>query len=407
MVNCRGCDSKLSLTLLNLGLTPIANNLLKDPNFDIQNQYYPLHAMTCENCALVQLSESLPREIIFNPDYVYYSSTSISWLNHSKLYAQKMVQMLSLNQNDLVVEVASNDGYLLQFFQELGVSVIGIEPALGVAQSAIKKGIPTIIKFFGQSLALDLACSQKPKLIIGNNVLAHVPDLHDFLSGVATLISNEGVITFEFPQLLNLLKNSQFDTIYHEHYSYLSITALMPLVKLHKLKVFEVEKLSSHGGSVRVFLAKHNSKWEISQTVQEALVEESQFDPRDEKIYKSLQIKVNKIKSDLLNELFKHKENNRKIAGYGAAAKGTTLLNYCGIKSDLIDYIVDLNPNKQGRFIPGSLLPIVDPTMLISSRPDILLVLPWNLSTEIKMQLNNQIELGTRLMRAIPKVEYF
>lgn len=406
-MNCRGCDSKLLITLLNLGESPIANNLIKGPNLETQNEYYPLHAMTCENCALVQLSESLPRETIFKPDYVYYSSTSKSWLIHSKLYAQKMTQMLSLNQNDLVLEVASNDGYLLQFFQELGVSVIGIEPASGVAQAAIKKGIPTIIDFFGQSLALDLVGSQKPKLIIGNNVLAHVPDLHDFLSGIETLISDEGVITFEFPQLLNLLKNNQFDTIYHEHYSYLSITALMPLLKQHKLKVFEVEKLPSHGGSIRIFLAKQTSRWEITRNVQEALVEESQFDPRDEKIYKSLQIKANKVKSDLLNELYEHKKKRRKIAAYGAAAKGTTLLNYCGIRSDLLEYVIDLNPNKQGGFIPGSLIPVVDPTILASSRPDVLLVLPWNLSAEIKMQLNDQVKLGTRLIRAIPKVEYF
>jgi len=407
MVNCRGCNAKLSLTLLDLGRSPIANNLLEKPNLEIQNRYFPLHAMTCKNCALVQLSESLPREAIFNPDYVYYSSTSTSWLKHSELYAQKMVQMLSLNQNDLVMEVASNDGYLLQFFQNLGVSVIGVEPAFGVAQAAIKKGIPTIIDFFGESLARDLASGQKPKLIIGNNVLAHVPDLHDFLSGIKTLISDEGVITFEFPHLLNLLKNIQFDTIYHEHYSYLSITALLPLLKQHKLKVFKVEKLSSHGGSLRVFLAKLNSKWDISQTVQDALDEEVHFDPRDERIYKFLQIEVNKTRTNLLNELNKHKENNRKIAAYGAAAKGTTLLNYCGIKSDLIEYVVDLNLNKQGKFIPGCLIPIVDPKILSVNTPDILLVLPWNLSTEIKAQLNNQVKSGMSLIRAIPQVEYF
>lgn len=407
MVNCRGCDSKLSLTLLDLGQSPIANNLLENPNLEIQNQYFPLHAMTCKNCALVQLSESLPREAIFNPDYVYYSSTSTSWLKHSELYAQKMVQMLSLNQNDLVMEVASNDGYLLQFFQNLGVSVIGVEPALGVAQAAIKKGIPTIIDFFGESLARELASSQKPKLIIGNNVLAHVPDLHDFLSGIKTLISDEGVITFEFPHLLNLLRNIQFDTIYHEHYSYLSLTALLPLLEQHRLKVFKVEKLPSHGGSLRVFLAKLNSQWDISQTVQDTLAEEVQFDPRDERIYKFLQIEVNNTRTNLLNELYKHKENNRKIAAYGAAAKGTTLLNYCGIKSDLIDYVVDLNPNKQGKFIPGCLIPVVDPKILSVDTPDILLVLPWNLSTEIKAQLNNQVKSGMRLIRAIPQVEYF
>lgn len=407
MVNCRGCNSKLSLTLIDLGQSPIANNLLNNPSHDTLDNHYPLHAMTCENCALVQLSESLPRETIFNPDYVYYSSTSTSWLKHSKLYAEGITKMLTLNQNDLVVEVASNDGYLLQFFQELGVSVLGIEPAIGVAKSAIKKGIPTIVDFFGASLALNLASSQKPKLIIGNNVLAHVPNLHDFLHGVSFLISDEGVITFEFPHLLNLLQNTQFDTIYHEHYSYLSITALMPLLKKYELKVFEIEKMPSHGGSLRVFLAKQSSRWRISQAVQNTLLEESYFDPRNENIYKSLQINANKIKSDLLNELHQLKINGKKIAVYGAAAKGVTLLNYCGIRSNLIDYAVDLNPNKQGKFIPGSLIPIVDPAILSSSRPDVLLVLPWNLSIEIKLQLKDQVELGMKLMRAIPKVEYF
>jgi hypothetical protein len=363
--------------------------------------------MTCENCSLVQLSESLSREDLFNPDYVYYSSTSTSWLKHSKQYAQKMTSMLTLNHKDLVLEVASNDGYLLQFFQEIGISVIGIEPASGVAQSAIEKGIPTIIDFFGTSLAWSLSSSQKPKLIVGNNVLAHVPNLHDFLAGISILISDEGVITFEFPHLLNLLKYTQFDTIYHEHYSYLSITALIPLLRQHNLKIFDVERLSSHGGSIRIFLAKQDSKWKVSQNVQKVLNQEAQFDPRNEKIYKPLQTKVNKIKSDLLKELNKNKENGMRIAAYGAAAKGTTLLNYCGIKSDIIEYVVDLNPNKQGRFIPGSLIPIVEPKMLNSERPDVLLVIPWNLSKEIKMQVSDQIQLGSRLIRAIPEVEYF
>jgi 2-polyprenyl-3-methyl-5-hydroxy-6-metoxy-1,4-benzoquinol methylase len=407
MVNCRGCNSQLSLTLLNLGHSPIANNLLRTPINDNQNKYFPLHAMTCENCSLVQLSESLSREDLFNPDYVYYSSTSTSWLKHSKQYAQKMTSMLTLNHKDLVLEVASNDGYLLQFFQEIGISVIGIEPASGVAQSAIEKGIPTIIDFFGTSLAWGLSSSQKPKLIVGNNVLAHVPNLHDFLAGISILISDEGVITFEFPHLLNLLKYTQFDTIYHEHYSYLSITALIPLLRQHNLKIFDVERLSSHGGSIRIFLAKQDSKWKVSQNVQKVLNQEAQFDPRNEKIYKPLQTKVNKIKSDLLKELNKNKENGMRIAAYGAAAKGTTLLNYCGIKSDIIEYVVDLNPNKQGRFIPGSLIPIVEPKMLNSERPDILLVIPWNLSKEIKMQVSDQIQLGSRLIRAIPEVEYF
>jgi hypothetical protein len=363
--------------------------------------------MTCGNCALVQLSEELPREILFKPDYVYYSSFSTSWLEHSELYAQKMIQFLKLNQSDLVVEVASNDGYLLKYFKSNEIQVLGIEPSSGVAQVAIKNGIPTIIDFFGESLALKLTQTKKPKLIIGNNVLAHVPNLHDFISGIATLIDDEGVITFEFPHLLNLLKNSQFDTIYHEHYSYLSITALLPIFESYKLKVFQVEKLLTHGGSLRIFLAKNDSNWEISHSVQDILDEELQFDPRDIRIYKLLQSKVIKTKSDLVTELFKQKANGKKISAYGAAAKGVTLLNYCGIKSDTIDYVVDLNPNKQGKFLPGCQIPIVDSKTLTLNPPDILLVLAWNLSTELKLQLNDHINLGMKLIKAIPEVVYF
>ena len=407
MVNCRGCGSKLSLTLLDLGESPIANNLVELSDSSLQNHCYPLKAMTCVNCALVQLSEELPREVLFKPDYVYYSSFSTSWLEHSELYAQKMIQFLSLNHEDLVIEIASNDGYLLKYFKNNGIKVLGIEPALGVANEAIKKGITTLIDFFGESLASQLIKTKKPKLIIGNNVLAHVPNLHDFISGVATLIDGEGVITFEFPHLLNLLKNCQFDTIYHEHYSYLSITALMPIFEQHKLKVFEVEKLLTHGGSLRIFLAKNDSNWKISRSVQDILEEELKFDPRNVRIYELLQSKSIKTKSDLVNELSKLKANGMKISAYGAADKGITLLNYCGINSDVIDYVVDLNPSKQGKFLPGCQIPIVGPEILTSNSPDVLLVLAWNLSIEIKSQLNDQINLGMKLIKAIPEVAYF
>ena len=407
MVNCRGCGFELSITLLDLGESPIANNLVEFSNSNLQTHYFPLKAMTCSNCALVQLSEELPREILFKPNYVYYSSFSTSWLEHSELYAQKMIQFLKLNQSDLVVEVASNDGYLLKYFISNGIQVLGIEPASGVAQVAIQNGIPTLIDFFGKSLASKLTKTKKPKLIVGNNVLAHVPNLHDFICGVATLIDYEGVITFEFPHLLNLLKNNQFDTIYHEHYSYLSITALLPILKHHKLKVFKVEKLSTHGGSLRIFLAKSNSRWETSKSVQDILDEELQFDPRDIRIHKLLQSKVLKTKSNLVAELSKQKASGKNIAAYGAAAKGVTLLNYCGIRSDVIDYVVDLNPSKQGKFLPGSQIPIVDSKMLTLNPPDILLVLTWNLSTELKFQLSDNIKLGMKLIKAVPEVVYF
>jgi 2-polyprenyl-3-methyl-5-hydroxy-6-metoxy-1,4-benzoquinol methylase len=318
-----------------------------------------------------------------------------------------MVKFLNLSENDLVVEVASNDGYLLQFFADSKIQVLGIEPAAGVANLAIAKNIPTTIEFFGVTTAKKLAKNPKPKLIIGNNVLAHVPDLHDFIEGFSILVADEGIITFEFPHLLNLLKNNQFDTIYHEHYSYLSVTALLPLMERYKLKIIDVEKLPTHGGSLRVFIAKNESNWAIDRSVQIMLKEEAQYDPRNKKVYESFQKNILNLKSDLVNELLRGKESKKRIAAYGAAAKGVTLLNYCGIKSDLIDYVVDLNPNKQGNFLPGCQIPIVGSDTLVTNPPDILLVLAWNLSNEIKSQLLNQLNGGMKMLRAIPNVEYF
>jgi hypothetical protein len=407
MVSCRSCRSELKLTLIDLGSSPIANNLIPNTQSMEEIRYFPLCAKTCENCSLVQLSEELPRETLFRSDYVYHSSYSSSWLEHSRSYVRKMVNFLNLSENDLVVEVASNDGYLLQFFADSKVQVLGIEPAAGVANLAIAKNIPTMIEFFGVTTAKKLAKNPKPKLIIGNNVLAHVPDLHDFIEGFSILVADEGIITFEFPHLLNLLKNNQFDTIYHEHYSYLNVTALLPLVARYKLKIINVEKLPTHGGSLRVFIAKNESNWATDRSVQIMLKEEAQYDPRNKKIYESFQKNILNLKSNLVNELLRGKESKKRIAAYGAAAKGVTLLNYCGIKSDLIDYVVDLNPNKQGNFLPGCQIPIVGSDTLVTNPPDILLILAWNLSNEIKSQLLNQLNGGMKMLRAIPNVEYF
>jgi len=406
-MNCRACDSELNLTFLDLGTSPIANNLVDIEELNRQSMSFPLHAMTCERCALVQLSEVLPKEILFPANYTYFSSFSSSWLEHSKIFAEKMTNFLGLNENDLVVEIASNDGYLLQFFQYNHIQVMGIEPASGVANTAILKGIPTTIDYFGVATAERLARLKKPKLMIGNNVLAHVPDLHDFIKGFSILIDDEGIISFEFPHLLNLIRNNQFDTIYHEHYSYLSITALLPIFAKYDLKIINIEKLSTHGGSLRIFLAKNISSWAVNESVLNTIDEESKFDPRDPRIYQSMNIKANKIKRDLQARLIEFKKAGKQISAYGAAAKGVTLLNYCGIGKDLIDYVVDLNPNKQGKFLPGSLIPIVDIKALNTNPPDVLLILPWNLSLEIKSQLSTLIESGMQTMRAIPKVELF
>ena len=404
-MNCRGCGAALSLTFLDLGISPIANNLVEIENFSDVDVKFPLHVMTCQICSLVQLSEVIPREILFPSNYTYFSSYSSSWLQHSKSYAEKMISYMELNQSDLVVEIASNDGYLLQFFTNVDIQVLGIEPAAGVAKAAIAKGIPTQIVYFGESTAIEMAKRKKPKLMIANNVLAHVPDLHDFIKGFSILIHDEGIITFEFPHLLNLIKNSQFDTIYHEHYSYLSVSALNPLFAKYGLKIVDIEKLLTHGGSLRLYVAKNSSSWKVHDSVQKIVEKESQYDPRKKEVYGVLQESTKKIKTDLLSTLKKYKRDGLKISAYGAAAKGVTLLNYCEINSDLIDYVVDLNPNKQGRFIPGSLIPIVDSKMLDTNPPDVLLILPWNLTNEIKSQLSEYLKAGMKAFRAIPYVE--
>ena len=407
MVKCRGCYAPLSLTFLDLGASPIANDLISFENLNSPEVLYPLHVMTCKQCALVQLPEVASRESLFRSDYVYFSSYSSSWLEHSRVYAVKMIEMLNLGKEDLVIEVASNDGYLLQYFVQNGIQVLGIEPSSGVAEVAVNKGVSTVVEFFGADVAINLAVKKKPKLILGNNVLAHVPDLHDFIEGFALLIPDDGLATFEFPHLINLIKNNQFDTIYHEHFSYLTITALLPIFKSHGLKFVDVEKLYTHGGSIRIYVAQSSSAWVISDNVTKILIEETDNDPREESIWQSLQDRTLQVKMNLIEELIECKKNGIKVAAYGAAAKGNTLLNYSGIDSDLIDYVVDLNPHKQGKYLPGSRIPIVGVEELEKYTPDVLLVLPWNLAEEVKIQLNNYVDRGMRLMRAVPRLEYF
>ena len=404
-MNCRGCGAALSLTFLDLGVSPIANNLVEIQHLSEEDIKYPLHVMTCQICTLVQLSEVIPREILFPPNYTYFSSYSSSWLQHSKAYAEKMISFLELNQTNLVVEIASNDGYLLQFFANSQIQVLGIEPAEGVAKAAVAKGIPTRIEYFGELVALELAKGKKPKLMIGNNVLAHVPDLHDFIKGFSVLIDEQGLITFEFPHLLNLIKNCQFDTIYHEHYSYLSVSALTPLFAKYGLKIVTIEKLMTHGGSLRIYVAKNSSNWTVHESVKRIIDEESRYDPREKDTHSLIQSGTEKIKTDLLSTLTKYKREGKKISAYGAAAKGVTLLNFCKIGNDFLDYVIDLNPNKQCKFLPGSRIPIVDVKVLGINPPDILLILPWNLTREIKLQLSSYLNAGMKAIRAIPNVE--
>jgi hypothetical protein len=407
MLNCRGCNSLLNLTFLNLGSSPIANDLLSEEGLNSPEVHYPLHVMTCEICSLVQLPSVVSPESLFRPDYVYFSSYSSSWLNHSQDYATKIIKKMNLSSEDLVIEVASNDGYLLQYFVEAGIQVLGIEPSSGVAEVAIQKNIPTLVDFFGSEVAQSLSLKKKPRLMLGNNVLAHVPNLHDFIQGFSALIADDGLITFEFPHLLTLIQNNLFDTIYHEHFSYLSITSLNPVFQQYGLRIVDVENLPTHGGSIRVYLCKNNSSWETSDTVAKVFLEESAVDPRNPHILQPLQDATMQVKVALLEELLKLKRNGAIVAGYGAAAKGNTLLNFCGIDSSLIKYVIDLNPNKQGKFLPGSRIPIFGTQMLSELTPDVLLVLPWNISTEIKSQQSHLSERGVRFLRAIPSLEYF
>ena len=406
---CRGCGDSLTKTFINLGESPIANNLISFEQLNYKEPTFPLHALTCDSCGLVQLSEILSREILFSENYSYHSSFSTSWLAHSQSYALKMIDKMKLTEDDLVIEVASNDGYLLQYFRNAGISVLGIDPASEVAQVAKEEhSIPTVVEFFGHQLATNLVQQHmKPRLIIANNVLAHVPDLHDFVSGFATLLADDGIITFEFPHLLNLIQFNQFDTIYHEHYSYLNVTSLVPIFEKHGLRIFDVEQLETHGGSLRIFVCKANASWRQEPNLKSCLVAEGFHDPRSNQICSRLQTHSQQIKSDLLLELDRLKKSGRSIAAYGAAAKGNTLLNFVGVKSDNIQYVVDRNPHKQGKYLPGSHIPIVSEEHLETNSPDVLLILPWNLTEELARQLDYLRNQSVKFLRAIPNLEYF
>lgn len=408
-MKCRGCNQYKLASFINLGTSPIANKLVAPQELELEEEVFPLHVHTCLSCGLVQLPEISSRELLFPNDYSYYSSYSSSWLEHCENFVKKIVSKLELAKSDFVVEVASNDGYLLQYFQGSGVKVLGIEPAAEVAKVAMsERGIQTIVNFFGKSTAEKiLSTYPKPRLIIANNVLAHVPDIHDFMDGFSLILSDEGVITFEFPHVLNLILLNQFDTIYHEHYSYLSLTALKPVFESHGLRVFDVEELPTHGGSLRVYVCKNEASWVTEPSVQKCLDSESSHDPRLEHVSKSVQAQIMKVKMDLINELSKAKDLGLRVAAYGAAAKGNTLLNFTGINANAIEYVIDLNPHKQGKYLPGSHIPILGEEHLRNNPPDILLILPWNLAEEIVNQLDYLRDLDVSFLRAIPSLQYF
>lgn len=400
---CRFCTRQLKYTFCDLGMSPLSNSYIKQENKDKMEPFFPLHAYVCESCKLVQLEEFETPENIFT-DYAYFSSYSPSWLEHAKQYTNMMMERFELDTQHQIIEIASNDGYLLQYFKQRGMSVLGIEPAANVAQVALSKGIDTLVKFFGVSTAKTL--ERKGDLILGNNVLAHVPDLNDFVAGLKVALADSGIITMEFPHLLKLIEGNQFDTIYHEHFSYLSLYTVEQVFTKHGLRIFDVERQSTHGGSLRIF-ACHTDDGSRSATDRIAKLQDEEQSAGLEAldIYLGFTGKVEQTKRSLLSFLIDVKQQGKTIVGYGAAAKGNTLLNYCGIGTDFIDYTVDRSPHKQGMLLPGSHIPVFGTEHLEQTHPDYILILPWNLREEIADQLVYTREWRCQLVVPVPETE--
>ena len=403
--NCRFCGAPLTHTFVDLGKTPLANSYLRPQDIDKPEPVYPLHARVCSECLLVQVDDVVAAEDIFS-DYAYFSSYSESWVRHASEYARDMVERFSLDRQSHVVEVASNDGYLLQHFVSRGVPVLGIEPAANVAEVAREKGVTTEVAFFNKDTAEHLKDNgHMADLIAANNVLAHVPDINAFVAGFPILLKPEGVLTVEFPHIFNLIEKSQFDTIYHEHYSYYSLLVVERLFAAHGLRVFDVEELPTHGGSLRVFACHADAKFEVQPDLQRLRDKEKAAGLSKLETYGGFESKVIEVKHALLEFLNKAKAEGKVVAAYGAAAKGNTLLNYCGVGSDLIAYVVDRNPVKQGNYLPGSRILIHGPEMIEQTKPDYVLILPWNLEREISRELNHISSWGGRFVVPIPSLQ--
>jgi SAM-dependent methyltransferase len=402
---CHFCGAGLQQTFVDLGMSPLCETYPSAADLNRGEIYYPLHVYVCERCFLVQLEEYESPENIFS-DYAYFSSYSDSWLKHCENYCDKMVKRFGLNERSFVVEVASNDGYLLQYFVRRHVPVLGIEPAANVAKVAVEKGVPTQVCFFGTQLAKKLAEEGRcADLVLGNNVLAQVPDLNDFVEGLKTLLKPAGILTLEFPHLLRLIDRNEFDTIYHEHFSYFSMLTTVRIMGAHGLKVFDVEELATHGGSLRVYASRAEDRThEIQPTVARLIAEEEKAGLGSTKGYETFASQVKQTKWKLLEFLLTAAREGKSVAGYGAPGKSATLLHYCGIGRDLIAYTVDRSPYKQGRFLPGSHIPIYHPDRIRETKPDYVVILPWNLKDEIIEQLQFIREWGGRFVVPIPKV---
>jgi len=408
MFHCRFCQSTLSETFADLGMSPLSNSYLASTQLQGMERFYPLHAYVCSSCLLVQLPEFETPEQIFS-DYAYFSSYSDSWLRHADDYAQAMIKRWRLTPESLVLEIASNDGYLLQYFKQRGVPVLGVEPAANVATVAMEKGIPTDVAFFGEKKGRQLAASGKlADLIAANNVLAHVPDINDFVSGFKRALKPTGCITVEVPHLFRLMQQNQFDTIYHEHFSYLSLTFVSKLFLSHGLRVFDVEEISTHGGSLRIYGCHQDDGTKTSSKAVGTILElEREQGLLDIGTYRRFAEQVVRTKCDLLEFFVQAHRAGKRVVGYGAPAKGNTLLNYCGIGPEFMPFTVDRSPHKQGLFLPGTHIPIREPEAVLNAKPDYLFILPWNLRQEISEQMAAIRTWGGKFVVPIPKLEIF
>jgi len=408
-VNCRFCNTALEHVFIDLVNSPASNSFLTKEQLNEPETFFPLKVFTCHQCFLVQVDEYKKSGDIFDSNYVYFSSFSTSWLEHARRYTEMITKRFELNERSQVIEIASNDGYLLQYFVKKNIPVLGIEPTLNTAEAARQKGVNTLVEFFGAALAEKLVQKgTQADLLLGNNVLAHVPDIVDFVKGMKVILNPAGIITMEFPHLLQLVNNNQFDTIYHEHFSYLSFYTVRRIFSSQGLELFDVDELPTHGGSLRIY-AKHredNSK-NISSNVESILQKEINAGVNKLDYYANFTLQANKVKIALLSFLIEQKRKGKKIAGYGAAAKGNTLLNYCGIRNDFIDFVVDANPAKQGKYLPASHIPVVNEDHLKRNKPDFVIIFPWNLKEEIAAQLSYIRDWGGKFVIPIPQLHIF
>lgn len=406
-MNCRHCGARLQHTFLDLGCSPLSNAYIEREALDTPETYYPLRVLVCTRCWLVQTQDFARADEIFDAQYAYFSSVSQTWLDHAERYCSMAQRRFDLHRQSFVVEIGCNDGYLLRNFIAVGIRCLGVEPTASTATAAERLGIPVRRDFFGSALAESLSAQGKADLVIANNVFAHVPDINDFARGLRTLLAPAGSVTLEFPHLLRLIEQCQFDTIYHEHFSYLSLSTVAEIFETAGLRVYDAEQLSTHGGSLRVYGCHTSAPFERSSNVDRVMREEQQFGLGELAPYTAFQSRADRIKDDLLAFLIDAKREGRRVAAYGAAAKGNTLLNYAGVKRDLISYVCDAAPSKQDKFLPGSRIPVVAPQRLAEDRPDVVLVLPWNLVDEICMQQRQVRDWGGRFAVAIPQMRVF